>query len=237
MKDWNQTTALVTGANRGIGRALVEALLERGAKRVWATARNIESLGFDDPRVTPAPLDVRDPDAARRLAEQAGDVDLLLNNAGTLHSYDLLTASPEALATDFDTNFFGLLHMARSFAPVLEANQGAMVNVLTLVSVASMPGIGGYSASKAAAWSLTQALRAQLGARGVFVHGVYPGAVDTDMIRDFEMPKATPASVADAILEGVASGQEDIAPDPMSRAIWATFLQDPKAVERQFGAM
>lgn len=237
---YTDTIAFVTGANRGIGEALVLALLEAGAPRVYATARSEAGLarwtGID--RVVPVQLDIRDAQACVRAASRASDVDLLVNNAGTLASYDLLEAPAEALETDFGTNFYGLLHMARAFAPTLRAKDGAaMINLLTLVSVANMPAIGGYSASKAAAWSLTQALRAQLAADGVRVHGVFPGAVDTDMIRGFDMPKTDASEVAAAILAGVADGTEDIAPDPMARQLWSLFEHDPKAVERQFAAM
>ena len=148
------TTAFVTGANRGIGAALVEALLEAGARKVYASARDISSYSHEDPRVVPIQLDVRDAASCERAAARANDVDLLFNNAGTLSSFDLLAGDDEALELDFDTNFYGVLRMARAFRPVLKDQQdAAMVNVLTLLSVASMPAMGGYSASKAAATS------------------------------------------------------------------------------------
>jgi len=237
--DLDGTTFLITGANRGIGRALTTAALARGAARVYATARRPETLAdLTDPRVVALRLDVRDPASVAAAAAAAADVDVLVNNAGTLASFDVLEASDEALQTDFGTNVFGLLNMARAFRPVLAARPRAvMVNVLTLVSVASMPGIGGYAASKAAAWSLTQALRATLAADGTRVVGVFPGAVDTDMLRGFEMPKASPHDVAAAVLDGLQAEVEDIAPDGMSQQVYAQFLADPKAVERQFAAM
>jgi short-subunit dehydrogenase len=128
--------------------------------------------------------------------------------------------------------------MIRSFAPVMERNSGgSIVNVLTLIALASMPGVGGYSVSKAAAYSMTQAVRAELGKRGIRVHAVFPGAVDTDMIRNVEMPKTSPHAVAQAVLAAVDAGEEDIFPDPMSQNALATWRQDPKALERQFGAI
>jgi len=238
--NWTQHVVLVTGANRGIGEALVEALLAQGVKKIYATARQQTSLSrwTDTPQVVTLALDIRKPEACQRAAASASDVTLLINNAGTLASYDLLTAEHEALNTDFATNFYGLLNMARAFTPILTQAQDAhMVNLLTLVSVASMPAIGGYSASKAAAWSLTMALCAQLKPQGIQVHGVYPGAVDTDMIRHFDMPKTSPSHVAQAILDGIARGDEDIAPDPMSAQLWSLFLNNPKAVEQQFANM
>jgi NAD(P)-dependent dehydrogenase (short-subunit alcohol dehydrogenase family) len=230
---------LVTGANRGIGAALVDALLEAGAAKVYATARREGSLGWEeDARVVGLELDVRDAAACARVAELAADVDVLINNAGTLRSFDLLAGDDDALEVDMDTNFHGVLRMARAFAPRLERAEGAaIVNVLTMLSVAAMPAMGGYSASKAAAWSLTMSLRATLASRGVAVHGVYPGAVDTDMLEGVEMPKASPVDVARAIVAGVEAGHEDIAPDAMSEQLWGLFLRDPKAVERQFASM
>jgi NAD(P)-dependent dehydrogenase (short-subunit alcohol dehydrogenase family) len=171
-------------------------------------------------------------------AEAAQDVQLLINNAGLLASYGVLASPEEALRRDMETNFFGTLAMARAFAPVLERRGGgAMVNFLTVVALAGMPGIGGYCASKAAALSLTQCLRADLGKKGIRVHGVFPGPVDTDMIRSFEMPKTSPAAVAAAVLDGVAAGVDDIFPDPMSRQMHAVWLSDPRAVEKQFAGM
>lgn len=231
--------ALVTGANRGIGRALVEELVGAGAKRVYAAARDPRTLdslaGTRD--VIPLRLDVTDPEQIDAAVRAAGDVSLLVNNAGVLGALRLLETPREILQREFDTNFYGPLAMARAFVPVLERHGGAMVNVLTVVSLASMPGLGGYSATKAAALSLTQALRAELGQRGIRVHAVFPGPVDTDMIRTLDLPKTSAAEVALAIVRGVIAGQEDIAPDPMSRQILEQWARDPKAVERQFGAM
>lgn len=235
--------AVVTGANRGIGAALVDALLDAGVAKVYATARRPDTLPrwAANPRVVALPLDVTDASSRARAAEVASDVALLVNNAGTLQSFDVLAGDDEALRADFETNTYGLLATTRAFLPALEraatVGDAAIVNLLTLVSVASMPGIGGYSASKAAAWSLTLAMRAQLTGRGIAVHGVYPGAVDTDMLRGFEMPKTPPSDVAAAVVRGVEAGEEDIAPDPMSAELWTLFLRDPKAVERRFAAM
>lgn len=228
---------LVTGANRGIGAALVDALLEAGARRVYAAVRRRGSVDAASERVVELVLDVRDPAACLRAASQASDVDVVINNAGTLSAFGLLDAPVDALETDFGTNFYGTLHMARAFVPVLRTRpEAAIVNVLTMLSVASLPAMGGYSASKAAAWSLTQALRAELTPE-IAVHGVYPGAVDTDMIRDVDMPKTAPSEVAAAIVVGLRNGDEDIAPDPMSAQLWELFTSDPKAVERTFASM
>ena len=238
--DLKDTLALVTGANRGIGRAFVESLLARGA-RVLATARDPDTLGpvvaLAPERVRALRLDVTDDAQVAAAAEAAGDLDLLINNAGSLASYSVLDSDLAALRQDMETNFFGTLRMVRAFAPALARRKGRLLNVLTVVSLASMPGIGGYGASKAAAWSMTQSIRAELAAKGVRVHGVYPGPVDTDMIRAFEMDKTPPRQVADAALDGLLAGEEDIAPDPMSRQILAQWRQDPRAVEAMFAAM
>lgn len=238
----NNAVAVVTGANRGVGRALVEALLAYGAARVYATGRNLDELAsvvaLDARRVRTLRLDVTKPDEIAAAAALAPDATLLICNAGVLDFGSLLDAPVDALHRNMDTNYFGMLHTARAFAPVIESNGGgAVVNILTLVALASMPGLGVYNASKAAAWSMTQSLRADLSRRNIQVHGVFPGAIDTDMIRALEMPKTSAADVARAVLDGVDAGTEDIFPDPMSKQLYAAWTQDHKAVERQFAAM
>lgn len=228
------TVAFVTGSNRGLGRALVDALLARGARRVYAGTRTGATL-HGDPRVTPVRIDVTKPAEVRAAAALAQDTRLLINNAGVLASFNALTAEPQQLHDDLQVNALGMLDVARAFAPVLVTNQpSAIVNVLSVVALGSMPALGGYSASKAAAWSFTQALRAELGAKGVQVHAVFPGPIDTDMIKTFDMPKTSAADVARAILDGVLAGNDNIAPDPMSASVLETYLHDPRAVERQF---
>ncbi|HEU0029490.1 MAG TPA: SDR family NAD(P)-dependent oxidoreductase [Kofleriaceae bacterium] len=224
-------TAFVTGANRGLGRALVEQLLARGAKRVYAATRS-GTLEHRDPRVVPVRLDVTDPAAARDAASAARDTELLVNNAGVLASASVLSAERAQLDADFAVNVHGVLNVTRAFAGQLPRG-AAIVNVLSIVSMASMPAIGGYSASKAAAWSVTQALRAELAPAGVAVHAAFPGAIDTDMIRSFDMPKTSPADVARGILDGVADGTLDIAPDAMALDIMQTFLRDPRELARK----
>ncbi len=232
--------ALVTGANRGIGRALVDALLAAKVTKVYATARSVQKLNGsgNDPRIVPLAIDVTDKQSIAAVAERASDVTLLINNAGVLDFGPVLDAPQQAFERNFGTNFYGVLAMSRAFAPVIERNGGgAIVNILTLVALASMPGLGVYNASKAAAWSLTQSLRAGLSGRNIAVYGVFPGAVDTDMLAGVEMPKASPRDVAKAIIAGVASGSEDIFPDPMSSSLYEAWRKDHKAVEKQFAAM
>lgn len=237
--------AFVTGANRGIGEALVAELLARGASRVYAAARDPKSLEAavaKDRRVVPVRLDVTNESDVAKLGENARDAQLLFNNAGLLGAASLLTTPREVVQRDLDTNFFGSLAVARALLPALERaaeNEGraAIVNVLTVVSLASMPALGGYSASKAAAYSMTQALRAELASRKIDVHAVFPGPVDTDMAREITLPKTSPQMVARAILDGVERGEEDIGPDAMSAQVLSTWRSSPKEVERMFASL
>ncbi|MBI3774696.1 MAG: SDR family oxidoreductase [Gammaproteobacteria bacterium] len=235
-------TALVTGANRGIGLALVKALLNSGAKKIYAGARDVKTLeavvALDRARVQPLHLDVTHAEHIHAATAAAPDVTVLINNAGILEFGSFVDVAADKVARQFATNFYGKLNMARAFAPVIEANGGgAIINMLTLVALASMPGLSTYNASKAAAWSMTQSLRATLASKNIQVFGVFPGAVDTDMLAGVDMPKTHPADIASAIISGVESGTEDIFPDPMSTQLYAAWKTDHKAVERQFALM
>jgi len=235
------TTAFVTGANRGIGAALVKALRETDAAKIYAAARQPSDLArmaaLGDGRVVPIELDITDRQQLTRIARQMTDVQLLINNAGVLNFGSVLDAPPAAFTHNFDVNFFGMLHTTRAFAPILIERGGNVVNILTLVALASMPALGVYNASKAAAWSLTQSLRADFGRRGVKVFSVFPGAVDTDMLKGVDMPKTSPDEVAAGVLAGLSADEEDIFPDPMSRQLYAQWAGDHKGIERQFAAM
>lgn len=239
-------TLLVTGANRGLGKAIVEASLARGAQRVYAGARNPDTLAelvkAAEGRVVPIQLDVTQPASLERAAAQAQDVDMLVNNAGLLASYSVLSATFADIQRDLDTNFLGLVATTRAFLPALERaaksqRPAALVNILSVASLASVPPIAMYSASKAAAFSATQALRVELAPKNIRVHGVLAGAIDTDMVKHMEMPKTSPADLANNLLEAVAAGQDDIAPDPISQSVVGQWLRDPKEAERQLGAM
>jgi len=236
---------LVTGANRGLGLSLAVASLEMGARRVYAGARDKAKLAAlvarDPERVIPLSVDITDTKSLAAAADAAADVTLLVNNAGLLASYGVLTSSDDAIAADFSTNLFGTLAATKAFLPALEraASRGpaAIVNVLSVVSMANMPALGAYSASKAAAFSMTQALRSDLGKKGIAVHAALPGAIDTDMVRSFDMPKTSPDAVARGILDGVVDGHEDIFPDPMAADLAATYKRDHKELERRLAAM
>jgi NAD(P)-dependent dehydrogenase (short-subunit alcohol dehydrogenase family) len=226
-------TVLVTGANRGIGKALVEEALRRGAKGVYAGTR--QPLAHSDRRVTPLTLDVTNSAQIQEAVERVESLDILINNAG-IALYDDLSNSG-AIEQNLAVNLFGPFHVIRATLPLLKRSKGAIVNNLSLNALAPLPVIPAYSISKAAAFNMTQSLRALLGGQGVTVHGVLLGPVDTDMTRGFEIPKASPESVAAGIFDGLENGEEDIFPDPMSQSIaegWRTGVA--KAFERQLAA-
>jgi NAD(P)-dependent dehydrogenase (short-subunit alcohol dehydrogenase family) len=221
---------LITGANRGIGHALVEEALRRGAKRVYAGTR--QPLTHADGRVTPLILDVTDATQTQEAAASVEALDILINNAG-FALYDDLT-DRATLEQHLAVNLFGTYRVTQAFLPLLTRSHGTIVNVSSLAAVAALPIIPAYSISKAAQLSFTQSLRALLAGQGVHVHAVLSGPVDTDMSRDLDIPKASPPSVARAILDGVEQGEEDIFPDPMSASMaesWRTGAA--KALERQ----
>jgi len=205
-------TVLITGANRGIGRALVEEALRKGAKRVYAGMR--QPLAQSDERVTPMTLDVTNAEQIQRAVENVGSLDILINNAGQTLFDDL--SDRGAIERLLAVNLFGPYGVSQAFLPLLTRSQGAIVNVLSMAGLAAVPFSPAYSISKAAAFSLTQSLRALWAGRGVKVHAVLAGPVDTDMSQGLEIPKASPESVARAIFDGVEKGEEDIFPDPMS---------------------
>ncbi len=227
----NNKTVLITGANRGIGRALVNEALRRGAKRAYAGTRS--ALQNVDDRVTPLTLDVTSVSQIQRAVAEVDSLDVLINNAG-IALYDDLSAF-EVLEQHLAVNLFGALHVTRAALPLLKRSKGAIVNNLSLVALAPLPAVPAYSISKAAAFNMTQSLRALLARQGVTVHGVFLGPVDTDMTRGFEIPKASPESVAVGIFDGLEKGEEDIFPDPASQSIaegWRTGVA--KAFERQY---
>jgi NAD(P)-dependent dehydrogenase (short-subunit alcohol dehydrogenase family) len=224
---------LVTGANRGIGQALVEEALRRGATRVYAGMRHPQV--HPDPRVTPLPLDVTDTTQIQAAAERIGSLDILINNAGLALSDDL--SERAALEARLAVNFFGTYGVTQAFLPLLTRSSGAIVNNLSLMALAPLPLTPAYAISKAAAFSLTQSWRALLAGRGVRVHAVLTGPTDTDMTRGFDIPKASPESVARAIFDGVEQGEEEIFPDPLSASIAESWRSGPaKEMERQNAA-
>lgn len=232
--DISNAAVLVTGANRGIGRRIADCLLAAGAPRIYAGARDTEKLGTlaGNERVVPVALDVTDLAQVAAAVQRCTDVALLINNAGVNRNRPLI-GEPEALRNaraEIEVNYLGTLSMCRAFAPVLKANGGGMiVNVLSVIGRVNLPAIGSYCASKAAAYSMTQGVRAELAAQGTHVMGVLPGAVDTDMTPGGD---ARPEDVAAAIVEAISNDVEDLYPDAMARGLDEGLARDAKAVER-----
>ncbi|MGO9973228.1 MAG: SDR family NAD(P)-dependent oxidoreductase [Solirubrobacteraceae bacterium] len=227
-------TVLVTGANRGIGQALVQEALRRGAKRVYAGSRG--SLVHSDPRVIPVTLDVTDAQQIEAAVDMVESLDVLVNNAGVQPFDDL--SDRATLERSLAVNLFGPYAVTQAFLPLLSESRGVVVNNLSLLALAPLPLVPAYSVSKAAAFNMTQSLRALLGARGVTVHAVLTGPTDTDMTRGLEIPKAAPESIAQAIFAGVESGEEDIFPDPLSASLAEGWRNGPaKALERENAAL
>jgi NAD(P)-dependent dehydrogenase (short-subunit alcohol dehydrogenase family) len=225
---------LVTGANRGIGQALVEEALKRGAKRVYAGTR--QPLAHPDRRVTPLTLDVTDTAQIQAALKGVESLDVLINNAGLALFDDL--SDREVLERQLAVNLFGTYGVTQAFLPLLILSRGAIVNVLSVAAWAALPIVPAYSISKAAAFSMTQSLRALLAGDGVRVHAVLTGPTDTDMTRGLEIPKASPESVAGAIFDAVDNGEEDIFPDPMTQSMTDSWRSGPaKALERQNAAL
>lgn len=224
--DISTSVALVTGANRGIGREFARILVERGAT-VYATARRPESIDLEGVRTLQ--LDITDPESVSAAAAAAPDVTLLVNNAGITTGTDLVSGDLERIRLELDTHFWGTLAMTRAFAPVLAANGGgAIANVLSALSWFTTPGAGAYHVAKAAEWALTNSVRGELAAQGTTVTGVHLGAADTDMMRGYDGPKSSTTAVVEAALAGVEAGAAEVLVDDWSRFVKAGLAGDPE---------
>ncbi|WP_328352986.1 SDR family oxidoreductase [Mycobacterium sp. NBC_00419] len=212
-------TVLVTGANRGMGRQYVEQLLDRGAAKIYAAARDPLAIDVDDPRVVALGLDVTDAASIANAADIASDVSVLINNAGIVRGASVLHPDSSGLRAEMETNLFGPLAMASAFADRIAANSGAIVNVASVL--AWLPVGASYSVTKAALWSATDSMRLELGPRGVQVVGVYVGLVDTDMGAFADGPKSDPADVVRQVLDGIESGADEVLADEMTREVRA----------------
>ena len=231
------TTGLVTGANRGIGKAFAEALLDRGATKVYAAVRDVATV--TDPRLVPIQLDVTDPERVAAVARELDDVQVVVNNAGVLSIATPLSASIDVARAELETNYLGLVSVTQAFAPVLQRNGGgAFINVVSALSWVSMPLVATYSASKAAAWSFTNAARIELRRQGTQVVGVHAGPVDTDMAASFDLEKIPPATVATSALDALEADEPEAPADDYSRAVKAGLGDDQGTlypqIERQF---
>ena len=230
--------ALVTGANRGIGKQFVLELLERGASKVYATARRPEALDFDDARVVPLRLDLLDHESVVAAATIATDVTILVNNAGISTGGQLVTGDLALARRELDTHFWGTLDVIREFSPVLAVNGGgAIVNVLSALSWFVAPGAGAYGAAKAAEWNMTNGVRLELASQGTFVQGVLLGAADTDIMAGYDGPMIDPRDVPRASLDGLASGSIEVIVDEWTAMVKASLAGDPAEFYKQIGSL
>jgi NAD(P)-dependent dehydrogenase (short-subunit alcohol dehydrogenase family) len=234
----NGSVALVTGANRGLGQALVRALRQAGCGKIYAAARKPERITPDN-MVEPVRLDITDAEQVAAAAARCGDASILINNAGIATFTPLLDAPTiDNARHEMETNYFGTLAMCRAFAPVLRRNGGgALVNILSVTSWFNAPVQGSYSASKAAAWSLTKAARLELRAQGTLVIGVYAGYIDTGMTASLSVPKSTPDDIAAKVIAGIESGAEDILADDRARMVHAAIFRDDSALDASMQAV
>jgi len=227
---------LVTGASRGLGAAIVKEALTQGAKKVYITARNVEDLDGSDLRLVKRPLELGSPESIAKCHAAAGDVDLLINNAGLLNRGNAAETDIVKLRQEIDVNFFGALEMMRKFAPTIALNGGGNIaNIISICAYAGMPSLAGYSASKAALHSVTQSMRMTLKRQSIFVHGVYPGPLATQMNEGLEIDNiASCETAAQIILEGITQGKSDIYPDPKARKVDVDWHLNPDLIESEF---
>lgn len=232
----NGSVVLVTGANRGIGAEWVRQLRERGAAKIYAGARDPQSVPAVD-GVSPIALNVTDKVQVAAAAEYATDVDIVINNAAVSHRQPLIGADLDKIHDEFETNVFGPIYVAEAFAPVLKANGGgAIVNSLSAVSWFSFPGMAGYSATKSAAWNLTDALRLELAEQGTLVVALHSGAVSTPMGDNFPIDKIDPHQVVSAALDGLKAGLTEVLADDITRVVKSTLTSDPSRYAAILGA-
>jgi NAD(P)-dependent dehydrogenase (short-subunit alcohol dehydrogenase family) len=236
------TIALVTGANRGIGKAFAEALLDRGAAKVYAGMRDVAPAGDADPRLVPVQLDVTDADRVAAVARELGDVQLVVNNAGIARPATPLSATLDAARAELEANYLSLITTTQAFAPVLAANGGgAFVNMLSVASWVGSPILSTYAASKAAAWNFTNGARIELKHQGTHVVGVHVGFVDTDLTVGLEVDKVAPAAVAATALDALEAGQPEAVVDDFSREVKAGLSDDQHSlypqIEQDFAAL
>lgn len=233
--------ALVSGANRGIGKAIVVELINQGAQKVYAGARSLDSLkaltdAYGD-KIIPIQLDVTNTASVNQVGASIDHLDILVNNAGVFATGGVLSETAlESMQTNLNVNVWGVLKLSNAVLTQLKRSESsAIINISSLAGLANMPMAATYSVSKAAVHSMTQGMRAELNENNTLVMGVYPGPIDTDMAAGIDMEKDSPENVAKAIVNGLKDGSEDIFPDVMSAEAGAYYGKDPKAIEKQFG--
>ncbi|QDU35478.1 putative oxidoreductase [Poriferisphaera corsica] len=222
-------TILITGSNRGLGRALLNQLLKRNVNKIYACARNLNTLdNITHPKVHKLQLDITNPDHIQAAAQTAPDTNILINNAGiAAYENPLTTNNLDLIHRDFNTNLFSTLNMMRAFTPILQQNTpAAIINIVSIAAFVNFPFLGGYAASKAALFSLTQGIRIQLANTDIAVHTVNPGPIDTDMTQNIDMQKTSPTDAANAILSALIADQPDIFPDPTSQHMFNQWQQN-----------
>ncbi len=236
MQIFKNSVILITGANRGIGQSLVKAVLNNGAKKVYATCRDLNGMPkFNDSRVIPLELDITNDDQVALCAVAASDTEILINNAGGLNPGNILEGNPIGMDKDMKVNYFGTIKMMRAFVPVLKKNIPAkIINIVSIAAYSPLPSIAGYAASKAALFSATQSVRIELAKEGIAVYAINPGAIDTDMNKgsDWDMPH--PDSIAIKILAGVSEGQLDLIPDEMGQDMYNAWKEEPSKLSQIF---
>lgn len=220
---------LITGANRGIGKSLVEAALEKGVRKIYATSRDANKMpDFSDERVIALELDITDNVQASKIIEKTSDVQILINNAGSCNSGTILQGKISEMEYDMKTNYYGTINMMRAFAPILENNSPSkIINIVSIAAYSPLPSIAGYSASKAALFSATLSARIELAKKGIIVQMVNPGAIDTDMNKDSDWEMPAPDGVAKIILDKIEADELDIIPDEMGLGMFHAWKEDP----------
>jgi hypothetical protein len=230
------SVVLITGAAGAIAQALIAELKARGASKIYAATRDAPDLAASG-GVVPVKMDVASDEEVAKVAASAGDVTLLINNAGINHNTSFMTAPDIAIAREeIEINYLAPLRVTKAFAPVLIKNKGAVLNLLTILSRVSLPFMGSYCASKAAGLSLTQGLRGELAPKGVRIVAAMPGAIDTPMTAMLTIPKMTTADAAKEIFDGFEAGEEEIYVGEMARGLAQGLANDPKGVERQLAS-
>lgn len=239
MKTLKDKVILITGANRGIGKSLVKSSLEKGAKKVYATSRDLSKMpDFGDERVIILELDITNNTQILKIAEQTKDVEVLINNAGILSQGNILEGEISAVENDMNVNYYGTINMMRAFAPILVKNVPTkIVNIVSIAAYSPLPSIAGYAASKSALYSATLSVRIEVEKKGITVHAVNPGAIDTDMNKGSDWIMPAPDGIAKIILDKVEAGELDIVPDEMGLGMFNAWKEEPSKLAEMFSNM
>ena len=236
MQIFKDRVILITGANRGIGRSLVKTLLEYDVKKIYATYRDLKQMpNFNDDRVVPLPLDITNSSDIAKTVIDTNDTEILINNAGVLSSGTILEGDLNGMNYDMQVNYFGTINMMRAYSPILVKNRPArIINIVSIAAYSPLPTIAGYAASKAALFSATQSVRIELAKKGITVHAVNPGAIDTDMNKGSDWVMPNPDSVAIKILQQIALENLDIIPDEIGQNMYNAWKEDPSKLSKIF---